>query len=270
LPLIGGVVSIENDRVHDGVNRPGTRVVTFARILKHDVFPLCGILKELIRMCRKDLGFAVEIEFAVNLDADPTREPEFCFLQMRPLVAMRERCDLVLDAIPKDKVLCRSQRVLGNGRIEDLRDVLYIHPDRFDRGRSVEVVSALATANERLAREKRPYLLVGPGRWGSFDPWIGIPVLWHQISWAKVIVELPASDLPTDPSQGTHFFHNMTSAGIGYFSLAGASDNEFISWYALETLPGESVGPWLRHVRLDAPLSVRMDGQTQHGIITLS
>lgn len=270
LPIVGSVVSMENDRLYDGVNRPGTRVVTFARILKHNVFPLCDILKELIRMCRHDLGCAVEIEFAVNIDDDSSREAEFHFLQMRPLVAMREQCDIALDSIPKDKILCRSQRVLGNGRIEGLRDVLYIHPDRFERGRSIEAVSALAAANERLARERRPYVLVGPGRWGSFDPWIGIPVLWHQISWAKVIVELPASDLPTDPSQGTHFFHNMTSAGIGYFSLAGSSDSEFIRWNVLETLPGESIGPWLRHVRLDAPLSVRMDGQTQRGIITLS
>jgi hypothetical protein len=159
---------------------------------------------------------------------------------------------------------------LGNGRIDGLRDVLYIHPDRFERGRSVEVVSALATVNERLAKERRPYLLMGPGRWGSFDSWIGIPVLWHQISWARVIVELPASDMPMDPSQGTHFFHNVTSAGIGYFSLTGSRDGEFIRWDALEALPGESIGPWLRHVRLETPLSVRMDGQTQQGVITLS
>jgi hypothetical protein len=216
------------------------------------------------------LGFAVEIEFAVHLDADPSREPEFYFLQMRPLVASRERCDIASDSIPPDRLLCRSERVLGNGRIEGLRDIVYVDSAKFDRGRSAEVASVVAEINERLRRERRPYVLVGPGRWGSFDPWIGIPVVWHQISGARVIVEVPAKDLPIEPSQGTHFFHNMTSAGIGYFSLGGSSEKEFVRWELLEALPGEEIAPGVRHVRLAHPLSVRMDGQTQQGVILLS
>jgi hypothetical protein len=269
LQLIGSVVSAADDRLYDGVSRPGTRVVTFARVLKHQLIPLSAILNQLLDSCRKDLGFAVEIEFAVNLDTHPEREAEFYFLQMRPLVASRERCDIMLDTIPEDKILCSSRRVMGNGRIEGLRDILYIHPGRFDRARSADVASVVEKANERLARQRRPYLLMGPGRWGSFDPWIGIPVVWHQISHARVIVEVPASDLPMDPSQGTHFFHNMTTAGIGYFSLTGTDNGEVLRWEMLDALPGEDVGPWLRHVRLPAALSVRMDGQTQRGVITL-
>jgi hypothetical protein len=211
----------------------------------------------------------VEIEFAVNLDTQTDREPEFFFLQMRPLVASRERCDVALDALPADRILCRSRRVMGNGRLDGLRDILFVHPEQFDRGRSAEVASVVAQANERLARERRPYLLMGPGRWGSFDPWIGIPVVWHQISWARVIVECPAKDLPTEPSQGTHFFHNMTSAGIGYFSLGSGGGQDYVRWELLMALPSEELAPGVRLVRLATPLSVRMDGQTQQGAIVL-
>ena len=270
LAVAGSVVDTDEDRIYDGVGRRGSRVVTFARILKHNVFPLCGILSELFEACRRDLGFAVEIEFAVDLDGDPSREPVFYFLQMRPLVASRERCDIASDSIPADRLLCRSGRVLGNGRIDGLRDIVYVDPARFDRGRSAEVASVVAGINERLVRERRPYLLLGPGRWGSFDPWIGIPVTWHQISGARVIVEVPANDLPIEPSQGTHFFHNMTSAGIGYFSLCGSNEKEFVRWEVLGELPGEEIGPGVRQVRMTHPLSVRMDGQTQQGVILLS
>ena len=134
-----------------------------------------------------------------------------------------------------------------------MRDIVYVDPARFDRGRSAEVASVVAEINERLTRERRHYVLMGPGRWGSFDPWIGIPVAWHQISWARVIVEVPAKDLPMEPSQGTHFFHNMTSAGIGYFSLGESNEKEFVRWDLLEALPGEEIAPGVRHVRLTQP-----------------
>jgi len=269
LALAGSVVAADEDRIYDGLGRRGSRVVTFARILKHNVFPLCDILNELFEACRRDVGFAVEIEFAVDLDTDPSRTPEFYFLQMRPLVALRERCDIASESIPPDKLLCRSERVLGNGRIEGLRDIVYVDSAKFDRGRSAEVASVVAEINERLTRERRHYVLMGPGRWGSFDPWIGIPVAWHQISWARVIVEVPAKDLPMEPSQGTHFFHNMTSAGIGYFSLGESNEKEFVRWELLDALPGEDIGLGVKHVRLTHPLSVRMDGQTQQGLIWL-
>ncbi len=270
LAPLGSVVSVDDDRLYDGVNRPGTRVVTFARILKHNEFPLSAVLNELLASCRQDLGFPVELEFAADLADSEGREAELYFLQMRPLVAMRERRDSALvEAVPESRVLCRSQRVLGNGRIEGLYDILYVHPDRFDRGLSAEVAAAVARANDRLARERRPYVLIGPGRWGSFDSWLGIPVVWHQISGARVIVECPPRDLATDPSQGTHFFHNLTSAGVGYFSLTRSSEKEFVRWDLLEGLPGSDLSPFLRWVQLEAPLAVRMDGQTQQGVILL-
>lgn len=270
LAVVGSVVDMEEDRIYDSLARRGSRVVTFARILKYNLFPLCAILSELFEICRKELGFAVEIEFSVNLDSNPESEPEFCFLQLRPLVASRERYDIAYDSIPTEKVLCRSCRVLGNGRLETLRNIVYVDPATFDRGRSAEVASIVAGVNERLVRERRPYALIGPGRWGSFDPWIGIPVTWHQISGARVIVEVPATDLPIEPSQGTHFFHNMTAAGIGYFSLSGTNGKEFLRWEMLSRLPGEEIAPGVRHVRLGHPLSVRMDGQTQQGVILLN
>lgn len=270
LELAGSVVAMDEDRIYDSLSRRGSRVVTFARILKHNAFPLCAILTEIFQSCRRDLGFAVEIEFAIDLDADRSREPEFHFLQMRPLVATRERCDILLDTIPQDKLLCRSQRVLGNGSIEGVRDILYIDAAEFDRARSADVAAAVAQVNEKLARERRPYILLGPGRWGSFDPWIGIPVAWHQISFARVIIEVPAKDLPMEPSQGTHFFHNMTSAGIGYFSLSGAGGGEFVRWDLLRSLPGWQLPIGLRHIRLPQALTIRMDGERQEGIIAIA
>lgn len=269
LSLVGSVVDTTEDRIYDGLGRRGPRVVTFARILKHNIFPLCGILDELLEVCRKNLGFAIEIEFAVDLDPDPSAKPVFYLLQMRPLVASRERCDIGADAAPQDKLLCRSERVLGNGRIEGLRDIVYVDGEKFDRGQSAEVASVVERINESLGRERRNYILIGPGRWGSFDPWIGIPVVWHQICWAKVIVEVPAKDLPMEPSQGTHFFHNLTSAGIGYFALSGSNGNEFVRWDLLRSMPGREIAPGIRHIRLSRPLSVRMDGQLQQGVIAL-
>ncbi len=269
LVLAGSVVAADEDRIYDGLGRQGSRVVTFARVLKHDLFPLCPILHDLLEACRRDLGFAVEIEFAADFAAGQPGRPEFYLLQMRPLVAMRERCDIAAGSIPPDKLLCRSGRALGNGRIEGLKDIVYVDRARFDRSRSAEVARVVADINERLTREQRRYVLIGPGRWGSFDSWIGIPVAWHQISGARVIVEVPAMDLPIEPSQGTHFFHNLTSAGIGYFSLSGSDEEELLRWELLESLPGEEAAPAVRHVRLTRPLTVRIDGQTQQGVISL-
>jgi len=266
LHWVGSVVCAADNRVYDGINRPGARVVTFAHVLKSNVFPLAAILERLLEIGRENVGFPLELEFAVNLEGG---EPVFYFLQLRPLVARRERGDISLEAIPPHKMICRSHRVLGNGKVDDLRDILYIHPGRYDRARSREVAARVSEINDRLMGENRRYILMGPGRWGSLDPWIGIPVVWHQISQAKIIVELPARDMPLDPSQGTHFFHNLISAGIGYFSLASSNEKEFVRWEILESLPGEQVTPWLRHVRLDQPLTVHMDGQTQKGVICL-
>jgi hypothetical protein len=270
LAIAGSVVDTDEDRIYDGVARRGTRVVTFARVLKHSLIPLCDTLNELFEACRRDLGFPVEIEFAIDMDEQLSDTPEFHFLQMRPLVALREQCDIDTEPIPADKLVCRSQRVLGNGRIDGLRDIVYLDPARFGRERSADTASVVAQVNDRLTQERRQYVLIGPGRWGSFDPWIGIPVAWHQISSARVIVEVPAKDLPIEPSQGTHFFHNVTSAGIGYFSLTGSSEQEFVRWDLLNALPGTEVAFGVRHVRLSRPLSVRMDGHTQQGVISLS
>jgi hypothetical protein len=188
---------------------------------------------------------------------------------MRPLVARRERFDLALETVSADRVLCLSRRVMGNGRIEGIRDLVYVSPAVFDRAWSLEAAAAVSELNEQLRGEGRPYILAGPGRWGSLDPWIGIPITWHQISGARVIIEVPSRDLPMDPSQGTHFFHNMTSAGIGYFSLAEVDETSYVRWDLLDGLEGRCIRPWLRHVRLPEPLEVRMDGHTQRGLVSL-
>ena len=271
LQAVGGVISPDDDRLHDGVGRPGTRVVTLGRILRGGSFPLARVLDRLLGMGRGSLGFALEMEFAADLG--PDGDGDFYFLQMRPLVARRERCDLRITSAEERRLLCRSRRVMGNGRLEGVRDVIWVDPETFDRASTTRAASALDALNRVLEGDGRPYVLMGPGRWGSMDPWIGIPVTWHQISGARVVVEVPFRDLPMDPSQGTHFFHNMTSAGIGYFSLAEtdreADPESGVRWDRLRGLGGSGPETWLRHVRLERPLEIRMDGHTQSGLILL-
>ena len=197
LSLAGSVVDTEEDRIYDGVGRRGSRVVTFARILKYNAFPLCAILNELFEVCRTHVGFAVEIEFAVDVDTDPAREPVFYFLQMRPLVASRERCDITRELIAPEKVICRSQRVLGNGRIEGVRDLVYVHPAKFDRGRSAEVASVVAEINRTAEARTQALCADGAGTLGLVRS-----VDWNprhlapDLRRARAIVEVPATDLP--------------------------------------------------------------------------
>jgi hypothetical protein len=266
LQRIGSVVSPDDDRVYDGLSRPGARVVTFSRLLKSADGPLCAVLQHLLTVGKQNLGCALEMEFSANLSDDSI---DFALLQIRPFVAQVESARVALEPIAADKVLCRCKRAMGYGRAEGVRDVVYVHPDRFDRSTSREVGKLVGELNAKLSAERRRYVLIGPGRWGTLDPWLGIPVVWYQLSAAKVIIEVPARDIAVEPSQGTHFFHNMVSSGVGYLSLSGVSDTEFVRFDLLDGLPGEDLSPSLRHVYLPAPLTIRLNGARQEGVIAL-
>ena len=264
LAHIGSVYSSENNRVYDGIRRPGPRIVSFAHVLKSQVFPLAEVLSELLELGQEGVAGPVEIEFAVDMSVTPM---EFGFLQIRPIIVHEEYESVRLEDVSPDQALCYSERALGNGRISDLTDVVYVKPETFDAGKTREIAGQIGKINETLRTDERCAVFIGPGRWGTADRWLGIPVTWDQIACAQIIVETALENFMVTPSQGTHFFQNLTSLGVGYFSVDPNIKQGFInwSWLAEQNAIGET--EFVRHVRLDAPLEVRIDGRSQRGVI---
>lgn len=267
LAFVGSTFSPENDAVYDGISRPGVRLVSFAPILKHRVFPLAEALSHLLEISTRGTAGPVEIEFAANLTVPAGRPRELGFLQLRPLALSREPTELEIGEVDPGAVLCRSRTVLGNGRVEGLRDAVVVDAHRFDRLRSRAAAAEVAELNARLVAENVPYLLVGVGRWGSADPYLGIPVGWDQISGARVIVEAGFRDFRVTPSQGSHFFQNLVACDVGYFTVNPELGDGVLDWDWLGAQPACSERTFVRHLRLDAPLSVTMNGRRNEGVI---
>jgi CheY-like chemotaxis protein len=263
---VASTYSADNHAVYDGVSRPGARVVTFAPMLKHGIFPLATILEVLVRAGEDALGNPVEIEFAVRLPrAD---EPaEFGFLQIRPLTLARDHQDLTIDDVDPAQLLCQSTKVLGNGRIENLCDIVVVDSHRFERSRSQEVARSVAHFNARLSAENRPYLLIGVGRWGSNDPWLGIPVEWDEIAGARAIVEAGFRDFRVTPSQGSHFFQNLTAFQVGYFTVNPDAGEGSVDWQWLAEQPAIDEQGCVRHLQFSQPLRVVMNSRSSQGVI---
>jgi CheY-like chemotaxis protein len=267
LPAVGSTYSVDNQAVYDGVSRPGIRIVSFAPMLKHAMFPLATILVTLVKAAEDALGNPVEIEFAVSLPRCPGEAAEFGFLQVRPLTLSRDHQDLALDKVEPRQLLCQSSKVLGNGRIENLHDVVVVDSQRFERSRSQEVAKAVAHFNAVLTAENRPYLLIGVGRWGSNDPWLGIPVEWDEISGARVIVEAGFRDFRVTPSQGSHFFQNLTAFQIGYFTVNPDAGEGSVDWEWLSGQPPVEEDGCVRHLHFAAPVRVIMNSRQSQGVI---
>jgi len=265
---IGSTYSPDSHAIHDGLSRPGPRLVTFAPVLKHGVFPLADILSHLLDIGRRGMNRPAEIEFAVRLSRRRGERHEFGFLQMRPLLFSTGFEEQHLDAIDPERLLCRSPMVMGHGTLE-LFDVVAVDFDRYDRASSRDVAQEIARFNAELLAEDRPYLLIGVGRWGSADPWLGIPVTWEQIAGARVIVEAGFRDMKVTPSQGSHFFQNLTSFQIGYFTVNAEVGEGFVRWDWLAAQPAVSERGGVRHLRFDAPVAVQMDGRRSTGVIYL-
>ncbi len=267
LAALASTHSAENDAVYDGVSRPGQRLVSFAPILKHGVFPLAEILDRLLGIGGWGMGAPVEIEFAVDLKAPSGSPKEFAVLQLRPLALARESEELVIEGGDPERILCRSDNVLGNGRMQDIRDVIVVDQRRFDRARSRTTAEELGRFNAELAAQGVPYLLIGVGRWGSADPWLGIPVTWDQISGARVIVEAGLADIKVTPSQGTHFFQNITTFNVGYFTVNPDAGDGFVDWEWLAAQPALRETSCVRHLQLEGPLVVEMNGRRNEGVV---
>jgi CheY-like chemotaxis protein len=264
---LGSTYSAENHAVYDGLSRPGVRLVTFAPILKLGVFPLAEILSVLLDVGSRGMNRPAEIEFAGRVSVDPNTPHEFGFLQMRPLVPAHETENLDLGEAPTEALVCRSSSVMGNGIIDSIRDVVVVDFHRFDRSMSRAAAAEIARFNHELSNAGRPYLLIGVGRWGSTDPWLGIPVSWDQIAGARVIVESGFRDFRVTPSQGSHFFQNLTSFQVGYFTLNADVGEGFIDWDWLASHPAEGELRFVRHLRFEEPLVVKMNGRRNQGLI---
>jgi CheY-like chemotaxis protein len=256
----------ENQAMYDGVSRSGVRVVTFAPVLKQRVFPLAELTRQLLDIGQRGMANPVEIEFAVRMSSAPGEPKEFGFLQMRPLVLSRETEQLDLDVSDSSRLVCHSPHVLGSGRLE-VRDVVVVDPEHFDRSRSRETAAEVARFNSRLVEEEAPYLLIGVGRWGSTDPWLGIPVTWDEIAGARAIIEAGFKDFRVTPSQGTHFFQNLASFQVGYFTVNADRREGFVDWAWLARQPAVAEGTFARHLRFDRPILVKMNGTRKEGIV---
>jgi len=263
---VGSTYSPENDTVYDGISRNGKRVVTFAPILKHGVYPLPEILEMMLRLGTWGMGTQVEIEFAANMDIPPAKPKEFAMLQIRPMVLSRELEELDID-VQRENIICQSSMVLGNGSIKNIHDIVMIDVDRFDRAKSKNVADEVSEMNTKLVVAHRPYILIGVGRWGSLDPWLGIPVTWDQIAGACAIVEAGFKDISVTPSQGSHFFQNITSFRIGYFTVDSLSKVGFIDWDWLRAQPSSQETGMTRHLSFKNPLEVKINGHKNIGII---
>jgi CheY-like chemotaxis protein len=267
LHLVGSTYSPENDVINDGLSRAGVRLVTFGPVLRHKLFPLAQIIELLTDMGTWGMGTPVEIEFAVNLSSSREKPKEFGMLQMRPLVLSREAEELNIEEIEHEKCICYSQQVLGNGVIKDIHDVVVVDIHKFDRAKSLEVATEVMQFNEELLSANRPYLLVGVGRWGTLDPWLGIPIRWDQISGARAIVEASFRDMDVAPSQGSHFFQNITSFMVGYFTISSKTGHSFLDWDWLLSQPALEEKTFTRLVHCEKPIVVKMNGHQNRGII---
>ncbi|HVP54306.1 MAG TPA: PEP/pyruvate-binding domain-containing protein [Candidatus Eisenbacteria bacterium] len=267
LHMVASTYSAENHAVYDGLSRSGVRIISFAPILKHGLFPLPQILEQLMTVGEDAMGRPVEIEFAVKMPQRAGDAAEFGFLQMRPLVMSREGEELRVGEVEPSRLICQSAKVLGHGRIQDLRDLIVVDYHRFERAQSQDVAQSVAHFNSELSAKGTPYALIGVGRWGSNEPWLGIPVSWDQISGARVIVESGFRDFRVTPSQGSHFFQNLTAFQVGYLTVNPDAGEGFVDWEWLAAQPGTEDHGCVRLLHFDKPLSVVMDAKTSRGMI---
>ncbi len=266
LKWAGSVVSDADNIVRDSLRLPGTRVITFPSILKWNTAPITDLLTEILILGENALGCPVEIEFAVNLYNDNININDFCLLQIKPMVIGGLDRVQDFDAIDKQDIICSSTVALGNGVIQNLQNIVIVDPKTFDSAQTQIIAKDIEHIN-KIMPEGEKFILIGPGRWGSADPWLGVPVNWDQISNAKVIIEVGMKDFPVDPSFGSHFFQNVTSMRIGYFTVDHKKKKDVLDMNWLRDQHVSSVTKYTKWIRLNEPVTVTIDGQTGEGVI---
>ncbi len=265
--LLASTYVPDEHRIRDTVHIPGLRVLTFSHILKYREFPLAGILRDMLKLGEQGMGCPVEMEFSVDLTAeDDQQQPQFAFLQLRPMTARAELEPVDISEEELKKACCFSGKALGNARKQDMADIIFVKPETFDPGKTVEIAREIAKLNAVLVKADRKYLLVGPGRWGSADRWLGIPVSWADISGVGAMIETESDKLVTEPSQGSHFFHNITTLGINYITVSRAGGDR-IDWDWLIALPRMNDAAFVAHARLDKPITLKVDGRRSRCVV---
>ena len=265
---VSSVWDREGGRISDSPFDKGRRVITFNNILKYKSFPLAEIISELLALGEEEMRCPVEIEFAANLNRPDGRF--FNILQIRPIISLNEDDRFDWSEIDTSESILYADNALGLGAIPDVCDVVYVRPEAFDNMATEEMAREILTINTRLRDEGRGYVLIGPGRWGSSDRFLGVPVGWAHISEARAIVECGIPGFHVDPSQGTHFFQNVTSLGIGYMTLNPSQGHGSYNVELLDGMKAESESKYIRHVRFERPLMIYVDGKNNKGIIRLN
>ena len=253
--------------IRDGYYPGGRKILSFVNILQHDVFPLAETLDQILHVGQDEMGRPIEIEFAVNIDPENPERATFYLLQVRPIVDNKEVMEEDLTQVEQADTILSSTSVLGHGIVTDVQDIIYVKTGAFSSSNNQLIASEIEKMNRQFTEGEKNYVLVGPGRWGSSDSWLGIPVKWPHISNARVIVECGLENYRVDPSQGTHFFQNLTSFGVGYFTINPFKGDGWFDEEYLNSLPAVEETEYLRHVHLDAPIVIKMDGKKSLGVV---
>ncbi len=267
LRYLASTYEAASDRLSPGIGRPGPRALNFAPLLEFDDIPLNTLVRRLLTLSEETFDAKVEIEAAMTLPVAKGDGIRLGFLQVRPMVAPESAVEILPEEFTASGVLVSSERVMGNGIVENISDVLFLKPDTFDPKFSRVMAGEIERANLGMVRDGRPYLLIGFGRWGSSDPWLGIPVTWSQVSGARVIVEATLPNMNVEPSQGSHFFHNLSSFQVSYFTVGQGTGT--IDWSRLINQTVVTETDFLAHIRLSEPLLIRVDGRTGRGLIRM-
>jgi hypothetical protein len=258
-----------NNSISAGIDKPGPRILNFANILKYKYIPLAETIEVVLDIVKEALGSPVEIEFAIDLNKDKNYRSSFYLLQIKPMIGHAQDYDVNMSKIKKEDIILYAEKGMGNGLIKHIEDIIFINNKVFNKSKTEEMVLEIERLNTKMEEEDRQYILIGPGRWGTRDRWIGIPVDWPQISNAKVIVETSLEGYPLDASSGSHFFHNVTSANVGYFSVQPEKSGSYINYDILEQQELIVQTKFFKHVRFKKPVKVRMDGKKRISVITL-
>lgn len=267
LKFVASTYDLQNNIIKPGVMHDGIRVISFDNILKYNTFPLPEILQDLLRIGQREMRNPIEIEFAIKLDVPNGKPKEFSFLQIRPIVESNEtNSKLPANFLKKDTIIY-SESALGNGKYDHIKDFVYVKPETFNNANTRQIAAAVEQINKKFTEQDKQYILVGPGRWGSSDPWLGIPVIWPQISSAKIIVESGLNNFRIDPSQGTHFFQNLTSFKVGYLTINPFINDGFFDVEYLNKHKAVYEDEFLRHISFKEPLTVIIEGKNNKAAI---
>jgi hypothetical protein len=267
LKYVSSVYDMDNNIINDGIGFPGKKIITFSNILVHNTFPLAEAIDTILQTGQKAMNNPIEIEFAVNLDRPEGQPGVFSFLQIRPIVSYHKELNFRIQDVNLQQTIIYSEKAMGNGIFKNISHLLYVKPEDFNASKNAGIVKEIEDLNNKLINANKNYVLVGPGRWGSSDPWLGIPIRWAQISGARIIVESGLEDYQVDPSQGTHFFHNLTTFGVGYFTISPHTNEGHFDIEFLNNQKAVNETKYLRLVKFDKPMRIEVDGRNNIGVV---